>query len=136
MRQKKTRHRLNEVMEVLFYKKCYELWTYPQLKLHLKDDLGYSDSSAQRYIELLKQKMRTEFEYNYQDALANMVEYLSNEIKRIDDPSVRIQYIKELNRIQSLGNQQKVDITSGGEPIQYNISLIQYTASEDKENQS
>lgn len=125
MAKKRGDVKINDVIQDLFNKKCYEFYTKSQLIIYLIEDLEYTPATAQRYYELMKQKMDSEIQYNYNDALQNMVAFLSNEIKTIDDKFLRIQYIKELNRIQNLGNKQQVDITSGGEPISYIINFTE-----------
>ena len=120
-RAKKTSE--EEVIKEIFDLKCYRLFSNYQIKQHLKEKYGYTESTSQRYVELLRQKVAQEVKYDYQDALANMIEFLKNEIQQTNDRMLKIQYLKELSKIQNLGNKQQIDITSGGEPIQYIINL-------------
>ena len=123
MKKRAGKNSESEIISEIFGKKCYELYTDHQIKQYIIDKYFFTPQTAQKYLEKLKHKLAEEVQYDYQKALSQMQEYLTKEIQTTDDKYLKIQYIKELNKINNLGNKQQVDITSGGEKISYSIDF-------------
>jgi|ERR1043165_605442 hypothetical protein len=95
-------NRKDEVIADLFKKKINEFWSNPELKEYLVNHYGYTEQTAQRYVEDLWKKIKSIDLANYEDNLAATVNYMNEQIKECNEPFTRLQWVKERNKICGL----------------------------------
>lgn len=105
-------NRKDEIIADLFNKKINEFWSNPELKEYLVNHYGYTEQTAQRYVEDLWKKIKSIDLANYEDNLAATVNYMNEQIKECKEPFVRLQWVKERNKISGL-HVQKIQVEGG-----------------------
>ncbi|MBS1619542.1 MAG: hypothetical protein JST76_13540 [Bacteroidetes bacterium] len=98
------------ILNDLFQKKTELFWTNKQLKEYMIVRYGYTNNTAQKYCEYLWQMIRDEVKVDYEQDLAQTIEYMTHQIQEAEDSFTRLQWVKELNKIKGL-QIKKVEVT-------------------------
>ena len=110
MANKKNYNVKSEVLDDLFKKKCNEMWSRRQLIEYLQSFYGYTyESSLSMYEDLMilvKEQLNQDFESN----LSQAIEFLEHNIRNEDNSFIRLQMVKELNKIKGLNNIHRVQV--------------------------
>lgn len=116
------------ILNDLFKKKCELFWTNKQLKEYMKTEYGYTENTAQKYIERLWQLIQDEVKVDYEQDLAQRIEFMTHQIQQLTnaaDSFTRLQWVKELNKIQNL-HIKKVEVSGQINHIE-TIELVTHT---------
>jgi len=110
----------NEVIADLFEKKCKQFYTKRQIIDYLLTEYGYTPDTAQKYHEKLWQFITENISVDYEQDLAQTIEYMQQQIQNETNSFTRLQWVKELNKIKGLHiNKYQVESTIK------NISVIE-----------
>ena len=99
----KTYNKKNKVLDDIFVKKyCKEMWSKMQIVEYLLSKYGYTPSVSKRYYERLRQLVTEHVQVDYDNVLAQRIEYMIYQIQDAPESFTRLQWVKELNNIQGL----------------------------------
>jgi predicted RNA-binding protein with PIN domain len=89
---------INEMIQL----KCEKGMTDRQIRQYLESKYTYKDETSQKYIERMWKFIKENANTNYEEILAGRVEQLNHLIQSEDNSFVKLQMIKELNKIEGL----------------------------------
>lgn len=95
-------NRKDELMKELFDLKTKQFYTKQMLKQHLIDKYGYTETTAQTYYEDVNQLVLKNYEENFEQNLADSIEYMQEQVRNEPNSFIRLQWLKELNKVKGL----------------------------------
>lgn len=102
-------NRSEAVIADIFSKRCNEFMSNQKIKEYLKFQYKYTEQTAQRYVELMWKKIKEEVQVDYEQDLATHIQFMEGQIESLterEDSFVRLQWLKELNKIKGLAIQK------------------------------
>ena len=114
--------RMVEVFELILYKKL----SYTEFRSQASEMFGITYRQAESLYKDARDRLKERFEQQREEILSEQLGRLYDLLYRCRESGnrrVEAEVLRDLSKIYGLDAPQKVDITSGGEPIKININF-------------
>jgi len=114
--------RMVEVFELILYKKL----SYTEFRSQAAEMFGITQRQAESLYKDARDRLKERFEQQREEILSEQLGRLYDLLYRCRESGnrrVEAEVLRDLSKIYGLDAPQKVDITSGGEPIKININF-------------
>jgi hypothetical protein len=114
--------RMVEVFEMILYKKL----SYTEFRSQAAEMFGITQRQAESLYKDARDRLKERFEQQREEILSEQLGRLYDLLYRCRESGnrrVEAEVLRDLSKIYGLDAPQKVDITSGGEPIKININF-------------
>lgn len=112
-----------DVMEMILYKKL----SYTEFKKEASLKFGVSQRQAESYYRDARNRLKERFSQDREEILQEqLARYFSllDRAKKDDNRRIEAEVLRDLNKIFGLDQPVKVDLTSGGAPLNININIL------------
>jgi hypothetical protein len=114
--------RMTEVFEMILYKKL----SYTEFRTQAAELFGITTRQAENLYKEARERLKERFAQDREDILNEQLNRLYDLLDRCrasGNRSIEAEVLSDLTKLYGLESAQKLDITSGGEPININIIL-------------
>jgi hypothetical protein len=114
--------RMTEVFEMILYKKL----SYTEFRTQAAELFGITARQAENLYKEARERLKERFAQDREDILNEQLNRLYDLLDRCrasGNRRIEAEVLRDLTKLYGLESAQKLDITSGGEPININIIL-------------
>jgi hypothetical protein len=114
--------RMTEVFEMILYKKL----SYTEFRTQAAELFGITTRQAENLYKEARERLKERFAQDREDILNEQLNRLYDLLDRCrasGNRRIEAEVLRDLTKLYGLESAQKLDITSGGEPININIIL-------------
>lgn len=95
-------NRTDEIVQECFKLKANEFWTDYEIREHLINTYGYKEDTARKYLQKMWTAIKESVNLDYEEQLAGTVQYMEQQVRNEKNSFIRLQWLKELNKIKGL----------------------------------